>query len=460
MKSLVLALFWLPCAHGLAAAAQEAPSSSSWPSFRGHRASGVADEASIPISWSVPDDDNIAWRTPIPGLGHSSPVVWGERLFVTTAVRVAQEAELGSLYGSPNYGAGESVEDEGINRFEAICLDRDTGEILWQRTAHEGVPATKRHPKSSHANPTPACDAERVVAFFGSEGLYAFDHEGELLWKRDFGVLDAGAPGHPKPEDYQWGFASSPVLHEGRVYVQCDVQGQSFVAALDAATGEDVWRRERDEDPTWCTPTVLEHGAGGRAQLVLNGYKHIGGYDLENGEEVWKLSGGGDVPVPTPVVAHGQIYLTSAHGRMRPVHAIAVEAEGTVTMDVGGEGNEHLTWSHRNKGIYMQTPLVYGDELYCCADGGVLTVFDAHSGEELYRERLNDGTSGFSGSAVAAAGKVFFTAESGEVIVLRAGREFQVMTVNDLGETCMSTPAIAGGRLFFRTRGAVVAVGA
>ena len=431
---------------------------SNWPSFRGERARGVAEGYATPATWDVEEGRNIAWRTPIPGLAHSSPVVWGARLFVTTAARLDAEAELSSLYGSPGYGAGESVEDEGAHAFRLYCLDKETGAVLWERSAHEGVPKVKRHPKSSHANSTPACDGERVVAFFGSEGLYCFDHAGELLWKRDFGVLDAGAPDVSDPEKYQWGFASSPVLHAGSVIVQCDVQGQSFLAVLDATDGSERWRVKRDEGPTWCTPTVLDGGAGGTAQIVVNGYKHIGGYELASGKEVWKLVGGGDVPVPTPVVAHDLIFLTSAHGRLRPIYAVRRGAKGL--LDIDPEKCADMAWSYPRAGIYMQTPLVYGDYLYCCSDGGVLACYDAKTGERKYRERIGAGTTGFSGSAVAADGKLYLSGESGEVFVVQAGPELKAPAVNDLGETCMATPAVSEGRLYFRTRHHVVAVAA
>lgn len=434
--------------------------SADWPSFRGAHARGVAEGFPLPVEWDVAEGDGIAWRTPIPGLAHSSPVVQGERVFVTTAERIEGESELASLYGSAGYGAGDSVEDEGRHAFRLVCLDKETGEVLWRRTAHEGVPAVKRHPKSSHANSTPACNGEVVVAFFGSEGLHAYDLEGEPLWSRDFGVLDAGAPNGGDEMDtdgYQWGFASSPVLEGDRVVVQCDVQGQSFVAVLDAKTGKDVWRTERDEDPTWSTPTVHPHAAGDRAQVIVNGYTHAGGYDLATGEPIWSLSGGGDVPVPTPIVQHDLIFLTSAHGRMAPIRAVHVDAEGDLGRDP--RESEAMAWSHPRRGIYMQTPIVYGDQLYLCSDGGILACYDAGSGEELYRERLGDGRSGFSASAVAGDGKLYFTGEGGSVFVVGAGPHFELLAVNELGETCMATPAVSAGRLFFRTRGYVVAVG-
>jgi len=433
-----------------------APDVESWPSFRGPAAGGVADGPPAPTSWNVETGEHVLWKTDLPGLAHSSPVVWGPRVFVTSAVRLAGPSELASLYGSPGYGAGKSVTDEGPHAFRLYCLDRESGAILWERTAREGTPQVKRHPKSSHANPTPAVDAQRVVAFFGSEGLYAFDHDGEPLWERDFGLLDCGAPRMEDHEQYQWGFASSPVLFEGRVIVQADVQGQSFLTVLDAATGEAVWRVERDEDPCWSTPTVCATSARDAPQIVVNGYKHIGGYDLETGAEIWKLVGGGDVPVPTPVVADGLIFITSAHGPLRPIYAIYTDAEGELAMDP--DACEGMCWSNR-QGVYMQTPLVHRGLLYACSDGGVLSCYEALSGAEVYRQRLGSGDTGFSGSPVAAGEALYFSGESGQVLVVRAGREFELLATNDMGATCMATPAIADGTLYIRTRDQLVAVG-
>lgn len=427
---------------GLAAAQHD----QNWPQFRGPQASGVAEGYPTATEWNVDEGENIAWRTEIPGLAHSSPVIWGDKIFLTTAVREG-EAELKvGLYGSI-----DPVENEGVHQMQVVCLDRDSGEIQWVRTAWEGEPAIMRHPKGSHAASTPATDGERVLAFFASEGLYAYDMEGELLWKKDFGVLDSG---FYMVKDAQWGFASSPVLHEGMAYVQIDVQGQSFVAALDAATGEEQWRTDRDEVPTWGTPTVYTEG--GQRLLLVNGYQHIGAYDLDSGEEVWSLEGGGDIPVPTPVVSEGVVYITNAHGRMAPILAIETAAEGELVMDT--EMCDYLLWMKRNGGCYMQTPIVYGGLIYCCRDNGTVWCLDAETGDEIYRERIGTGATGFTASGVVADGKLYFPSEEGEVQVIRAGTNFEILAVNDLGETCMATPAAADGVLYFRTRGHLIAV--
>ncbi len=432
--------------HGSDPGGAASAESQSWPSFRGPQASGVQDGHATPAAWDVAKKENVRWSTEIPGLAHSSPIVWGERVFVTTAERDG-EAELKvGLYGDI-----APVADEGVHRFRVYCLERGSGKVLWSETAHEGVPKVKRHTKGSHAASTPATDGERVVAFFGSEGLYAYDLEGKLLWSKDLGLLDSGYYVVPAA---QWGFASSPVIHDGLVVVQCDVQKDSFLAALKAETGEEVWRTRRSEVPTWSTPTIDVRE--GRRQVIVNGYKHIGGYDLASGAELWKLVGGGDIPVPTPVVSSGLVFITNAHGQMAPIYAIDAMAEGQVGT---GEDDPFMLWFQPRRGNYMQTPLVYSDLLYCCSDAGVLACFDPASGEERYRQRLGSGNTGFTASGVAADGKLYFTSEEGEVHVVKAGPEFEVLATNELGETCMATPAVAAGTLIFRTRHRLTAIG-
>ena len=419
-----------------------------WPSFRGPSARGVADGFELPVTWDVEKGENIAWKTPIPGLAHSSPIVWGDRVFAMTAVKDEEALLKVGLYGTI-----ESVEDDSEHEFQVLCLDRTSGEVLWTETAWSGVPAIKRHPKSSHAASTPATDGTHVVAFFGSEGLYCYDFDGGLLWKKDFGVLDSG---YYVDVDAQWGFASSPVIYGDHVFVQCDVQENSFVAAFELATGKEVWRTSRDEIPGWSTPAVQVGET--RSQLILNGYKHIGGYDLATGEELWKTGGGagGDIPVPTPILSGDLVIITNAHGRAAPILAISTDAVGEFSLD---SASEHLVWSQQlRRGCYMQTPLVYDGFLFCCRDNGALQCLDVRTGEVRYLGRVGGGRTGFSASPVAGDGKLYLTSELGEVHVVASGPEFKVLAVNDMGETCMASPAISAGTLFFRTRDHLVAV--
>ena len=423
------------------------PEKASWPSFHGENAAGVAHGYPTPTRFNVEKGENIGWKTPLPGLSHSSPIVWGDRIFLTNAVKKGKAVLKVGLYGNVT-----SVPDEGPHEFQVLCIDRLSGKVLWTKTAWKGVPEFKRHPKGSHAASTPATDGTHVVAFFGSEGLYAYDYSGKLIWKKNLGSLDAGWFRSKKD---QWGFASSPIIHEGRVYVQCDVQDEdnSFVAALDVKTGEEVWRTQRLDVPTWSTPTV--HVTDKRRQLILNGFKHIGGYDLDSGKELWKLGGGGDIPVPTPIVAHDLVFITNAHGRMSPIVAISTAAEGTLSMKA--DDDEHVAWSIRRGGSYMQTPLVYGDYLYACRGNGSLSCFDAKTGKLHYRERLGGGGFAFTASGVAADGKLYYPSEEGEVFVIKAGTKFENLALNELGETCMASPAISRGVLYFRTRHHLIA---
>jgi len=441
---MVLAAVALAVVASPAAASDEAR----WPQFRGPGARGVADDRPLPTAWDGESGKNVLWRTAVPGLGHSSPVVWGDRLFVTTAVSAGDRAGIRTGL----YGDIDSVPDDSPHRFEVWCLDRRTGKVLWTRVATEAVPKVKRHLKSTHANPTPAVDGKRVVVSFGSEGLYAYDLDGEPLWKKDLGTLDSGFFRVP---DAQWGFGSSPVIHDGTVVVQADVQKGSFLAAYDVATGKERWRTERSDVPTWSTPTV--HVDGARAQVVVNGYRHVGGYDLATGKELWRMAASGDIPVPTPYVVDGKIYLTSAHGPGSPILVVRADAAGTIEPAEDGS-HPSLAWSRPRGGSYLPTTVVYRGLLYVCRDNGALTVYDAATGEARYQQRLGGGA-GFVASAVAGDGKVYFTDEDGTTHVVAAGAAFEKLAENRIGGIVLATPAIADGTIYLRTRDEVVAVG-
>jgi outer membrane protein assembly factor BamB len=424
-----------------------------WPSFRGPEAAGIAD-GRVPVSWNADASKGpvkgVRWKTPIPGLAHSSTVVWGDRLFVTTAISSAGAAPLKvGLYGS-----GDSANDDAPQKWVLYCLDKKTGKILWERVATDGKPKTRRHTKATHANSTPAVDGRRVIAFFGSEGVYAFTLDGKPLWRKDLGVFDIGPQGY----DYQWGSASSPVLFEDKVVLQCDQKKNSFLVVLSAASGEELWRVGRDgvSNHSWATPAVVR--AAGRTQVVSNGWPYIAGYDLHTGKELWRLKSGGDIPVPTPVLAHGLIYVTNAHGGGAPLYAIKPEASGDITPAGTEKSSAGVVWSEPRNGAYMQTPVIVGDLLYSCSDRGVLKVYDAKTGTLQYTQRLGEGTTGFSSSPVAVDGRLYFASEEGEVYVVKAGSTYELLGKNLLGEIAMATPAVSQGVLYYRTRGYVVAI--
>lgn len=420
-----------------------------WPSFRGLSANGVAEGYEVPVKWDVEKSENILWNTFIPGLGHSSPILWGNRIFITTAVKDNGETSLKvGLYGDV-----QSAKEENIFNWYLYCIDRKNGEIIWERLCYAGKPKVKRHPKASHASSTPCTDGNYVVAFFGSEGLYCYDMDGNLIWKKDLGELDWG---FFRSQSAQWGGGSSPVIHDQMVILQCDVQRNSFIAAFDLKDGSQLWNTPRDEVPTWGTPTVYigrEH-----SQVIVNGFKHIGGYDITTGKEIWKMKGGGDIPIPTPIVANGLVYITNSHGRMSPIYAVRLSAKGDISLGKNESSNESIAWSYNKNGNYIPTPILYKDYLYCCSHKGKMSCIEAGTGKLLYSENLGYSTVAVSASPVAADGKIYCTAENGDIYIVEAGPEFRLIGINKMNEICMATPAISRGTMFFRTRQHLVAI--
>jgi outer membrane protein assembly factor BamB len=422
-----------------------------WPQFRGSQANGLSDDP-VPITWNVESGENVLWQTAVPGLGHASPIVWEDRVYVATAVKASGKAELKiGLYGS-----GKSYTEKEPHQWRLLCFDRQSGKTLWDKLGHEAVPRQERHTKATHCNSTPATDGRRIVAIFGSEGLFCFDMTGERLWHKDLGKMDAGPY---NDRTLQWSFASSPVLHQDRVIVQCDVNSEQFLAMFDARDGRQLWRVSRDEaGGTWCTPAVAARDGG--QQILVNGWKHIGGFDFDTGRSLWRLEGGGDIPVPTPVVAHGLVFLTSAHGKFRPMRAVRLDATGDITPPDISETNKHVAWCHPRQGSYMQTPIVVSTLLFSVDSVGALTCFDARTGKIHYTERLSSGSQGFTASPVAADGKLYVTGEQGDVFVVPAIDKFSVLATNKLGDICLSTPALSRGTAFFRTGEKLIAIGA
>lgn len=436
---------WTPAPGDLAV------SSVNWPGFRGTGSRGIADGQHPPSTWNVEKGENILWKTAIPGLGFSCPSIWGNRVFVTSAVSETADTEV----KIGQYGDVASVEDESEYLFNVYCLDRDTGSIVWQKTARTAKPMVKRHSKSSHANPTVATDGQHLIAFFGSEGLYCYDMEGNLLWEKDLGFLDSGwflDPG------YQWGFGSSPVIFGNQVIVQCDIQKNSFIASFNLSSGDEVWRQERDEIPSWPTPVV--HQFGDLPMLITHGTHAARGYDARDGQLLWSLGDFSEIVVPTPSVAHDLIFVASGYAPVQPIVAIRPTARGELKMpgrkaDDGTENPESIpevAWNQDRGGPYMPSPIVYGDLLYCCGNGGVLTCLDAKTGEQVYKERIKTGGNlSFTASPIAADGRLYFTAEDGRVAVVRAGRKFVLEHVNEAGASALATPAIADGIFYLRT---------
>jgi len=422
-----------------------------WPQFRGPQAGGVAETTVLPTTWNVDTGENVRWQTSIPGLAHASPIVWGDRVYLATAVKPGGKAAL--KVGL--YGEGKSYSENEPHQWRLLCLDKVTGQVLWDKLGFEAVPRLERHTKATHCNSTPATDGKRIAALFGSEGLFCFNLTGQLLWRQDLGKLHAGPYDAPT---MQWGCASSPVLYDGKVVAQCDTLSEQFLAVFDASDGRELWRTPRQEVSTWSTPLVAT--AAGRTQIIVNGWKQIGGYDFSTGRALWSLREGGDVPVASPVLAGDSVILTSGHGKYRPMRAVRLNATGDVTPPEMGATNQAVVWCHPRKGNYLQTPIVVGDLLWGCSNDGIITCFDVLSGKVNYEERIGGGGQGFTASPVAAGGWLYFIGEQGDVFVIPATDKFNVVATNKLGGICLATPAISDGTMFIRTTEKLVAVGA
>lgn len=423
---------------------------SNWPSFRGTEASGVADGQNLPDKWNAQTGENILWKTPIPGLAHSSPVVWGDRIFVTTAVSSDPKA----TFRPGLYGDGDASKDRTPHNWLIYALDKRTGKIVWQRVAHNGEPIEKRHIKSTYANSTPATDGRIVVAWFGSQGVYAHDVNGRFLWKVDLGRIDLGAYDIPT---YEWGPASSPIIWNDLVILQCDTQADSFLLALDAKTGKTVWKTDREELPSWGTPTVVTTPQG--PVLVTNASNYIRGYDPRTGKELWRLGRSSKITAPTPIYSEDLIVVASGRGPERPIFVVHPQARGDVTLPEGKTSSDAIVWSRTGRGSYMPTPLAYKGVLYVLANNGTFDAYKLRTGEEIYRQRVPVVGSGFSASPVAADNKIYLSNEDGEIVVISAGEKFTHIATNSMGELLMATPALSDGVMYVRGSASLFAIG-
>jgi outer membrane protein assembly factor BamB len=421
-----------------------------WPQFRGPTASGVADGRPLPSTWDAGKNENILWKTPIPGLAHSSPIIWGDRIYITTAI----SSDPNSEFRHGLFGDVEPAKDQSKHSFKVYAIDKKTGKIVWEKLAYEGVPRTKRHPKSSYASSTPVTDGKHIVAIFGAEGMYCYDPDGKLLWKVDLGLLDAGWFYDP---DYQWAYGSSPIIYKDMVIVQADIQKGSFVAAYSLKDGKQVWKTMRDELPSWSTPTIYE-GAP-RNELILQATKFTRGYDPATGKELWRLGPNSEIATPTPIVAQGIVFATNGYAPRQPIYAIRPGGSGDLTLADDKDSSEFIAWRKKNGGPYMPTPVAYGDYFYVCNNQGIMAAYAIKTGDRAYQERLPNSGGGYTSSPVAGDGKIYVANEDGEVKVIKAGAKYEFVSSNPLGEPMMSSPAISDGVLFFRAQHTLFAVG-
>jgi len=410
-----------------------------WPQFRGADSKGVAeDNPSLPDTWSK--TENIAWKTAIPGLGWSSPIVWGDKIFVTTAVSEGEvETPQKGLYFK-----GERPTPEVVHHWKVFCLDLKSGAILWEKEAAKGVPPQSHHLKNTFASETPVTDGERVYAYFGNLGVFAYDMNGNEVWSKKF---------DPVRTRYGWGTAASPALYKDRLYIVNDNDDKSYLLALDKETGNQIWRADRaDEKSNWATPFIWENEK--RTEIVTPGTGAIRSYDLD-GKLLWSMKGMSSITIMTPFSKFGLLYVSSGYvqDKRKPVFAIKPGATGDITLDADKNSSEFVSWAQKDAGPYNPSPIIYGDLFYVLLDRGFITCYDAKTGEEVYgKQRIGEGSNAFTSSPWAYNGKVFCLSEDGDTFVFEAGREPKApIRKNSLDELCMATPAIVQGNLILRT---------
>jgi outer membrane protein assembly factor BamB len=405
-----------------------------WPGWRGPEGSGVSAEKNLPEEWSA--TKNVRWKTPVEGKAHSSPIVWGKRVFLTTAVEgpvVPGAKAMKHVIDGKDWLHPDSVGADRKHTFKVISIDRDTGKVLWERTAWEGTPYDDRHRKSSYAAATPATDGKLVYAFFGAEGLYAYDYAGKLAWKSDLGKL--GTVG--------LGTGTSPVLYENLVIVQCDQEDgpDSFIVALDKKTGRQVWRTPRKVQVSWATPVIVRTAK--RAELITSGTEAVIAYDPATGKELWRAKGVESNAIPSPVASR-EMVVVSAGFPAKIAYAIRL----------GGTGNlsapSNMVWTYAKGTAYVPSPILYGEYLYLMTDRGLLTCLDARTGEVEYEGGRIPIPATFTASPVAFDNKLLLTSEDGDTFVLAAGPKHAVLRTNSIGEPVYASPAVAGGSIYIR----------
>ncbi len=418
-----------------------------WPSFRGENAAGIGDGADTLTDWNLETGDGVKWSADLPGLGNSSPVVWGNMVIVTTAVAEGMQQEIKTGLT----GAGDGISEEVPHSWRAMAFDKQTGEKLWDTEIANAIPETRRHFKATQANSTAATDGKHVVVIFATAGLACLDMEGNIQWQKEMGGLNAGAFTDP---GIQWGFASSPIIHGSKVIQQVDIHDGAYMVAWDLETGKEVWRVDRDVAPSWSTPAILSTDQG--EELIVNG-SIIHGYDPETGKELWSLGPNSELVIAAPVVGKGVVYVSAGYPPVKPIYAIRAGTRGDLEVDPRGD-DDRLFWSHGIGGAYMPTPLLYRGIYYVVHHNGRLVTYDAKSGDAIYKSRFSKGGV-FTGSPVAVNGKLYLPTEEGYLYVLEAGPEYKEISMHEFGEPLMATPAVSEGVLFFRTPSKLIAIG-
>ena len=426
-------------------ATADASAQTNWPQFRGSQSLGTSDEPGLPDTWSA--EKNVVWKTEIPGRGWSSPIVWGDRIFVTSVVNEGtSKPPKKGLY----FGGEQKTPPDTVHRWMVYCIDWKTGKILWERMAHKGKPESTVHIKNSYASETPVTDGERVYAYFGNLGLFCYDMNGKELWSRRWGAFKTR---------FGWGPAASPVLYKDRIYIVNDNEQNSFLAAVDKRSGEEVWHVARDEKSNWAPPYIWENGQ--RTEIVTPGTGKIRSYDLD-GHVLWELKGMSSITIPMPFSRDGLLYICSGYvmdTKHRPVFAIRPGASGDISLNEGETANHYIAWFQKLAGPYNPSPLLYGPYFYVLKDRGFLSCYDARTGKVIYPDQRLGSANAFTCSPWAYDGKIFCQSEDGDTFVIKAGPKFEILHKNSLGEMCMATPAIANGSLLLRTETKLYRIG-
>jgi outer membrane protein assembly factor BamB len=404
-----------------------------WAQWRGAEGQGISAETNLPVEWS--DSKNIRWKAEIPGRGHSSPIVWGNRVFLTTSIEgaVIPGAEAVKHYqrGQP-YVHPDSVGADHSYTMKLVCLDASSGKVLWQQTAYEGRVFDNRHRKNTYASTTPVTDGKYIYLSFEAEGLYCYDFNGRQIWKTSLGKIAKGG----------MGYGTSPVLFANLVILQCDQDSgdDSFIAAVNKLTGKEVWRTPRHHRRSWATPLLVKTAE--RAELIASGAESVIAYDPATGKELWRAPGVVSNPIPSPVTGHGLV-IVSAGSQDKRAYAIKLGGSGDLT------NTPNMIWSYDKATAYVPSPILYGDYLYLLTDAGLITCMEAKTGTVIYQSRLPVPAK-FTASPVAFDGKLLITSEDGDSFIVRAGTALEVLNTNSLNEPVYASPAIAGGRIFLR----------
>jgi outer membrane protein assembly factor BamB len=408
-----------------------------WPCFRG-LSSGVVEDEILPVSWDT--TKNIKWSINVIGRAWSNPIVWGNKIFLTT---VASEGHVEEAKKGLYFGGDRNKASTDTHHWMVSCYDWETGDTLWQKTVHTGKPAQPVHIKNTYASETPMTDGERVYFYFGNLGVFCYDFEGNEVWQKRL---------QPVKIRYNWGTAASPVLYENILYIVNDNEEQSYLLALDNKTGNEVFRIPRDEKSNWATPYIWKNNV--RTEIVTCGTEKIRSYDL-NGQLLWEMKGMSVIAIPTPLAENGLLYLCSGYvgdRKSRPIHAIRPGASGDITLQDNQDKNEFIDWHHNFGGPYNPSPIAYRGNLYVLYDQGTVSCYDGLTGEVVYeKQQLAKDARAFTASPWANDGKLFFLSEDGDTFVVQSGPEFKILNRNPLNEMCMSTPATLRGSIILRT---------